>query len=384
MRVLFMASPATTHFMVMAPLAWALRAAGDQVLAAVQPDIVGAAHGCGLSTVLIGPEHREVDRWRRRGKSGIPRNGTEPPWDYLRAEWRERAAQTVPRAIEVARAWRPDLLVADPLALTAPLVGGVLGIPVVEHRWGVDLVAAQRSRHMREALGEVCDELGLPGGRPPEPVVVLDPCPPRLRVPSVTPGSPIRAIPNNGAGVVPGWATDGRRRVCVCLGNRTLQMDGYSLLDGIVAACGDLAGTETVVTAPAEVGDRLGCVPPSVRMVGQVPLDVFLSGCAAVIQHGGWGTALTAMALGVPQVTVSRFPYQTEVGERIAAAGAGLCVAAAGEGVEVGREQVAAAVEAVLTEQRYRDGARALRDEAAAMPHPAEVARSLRELVAGT
>ena len=101
MRVLFMASPATTHLRVMAPLAWALRANGDQVLVACQPDIVAAAHGCGLSAVVVGPEHREVDRWRRRGDSGAPPKAAVPPWDYLRAEWQERAAQTCPRAIEV-------------------------------------------------------------------------------------------------------------------------------------------------------------------------------------------------------------------------------------------------------------------------------------------
>lgn len=384
MRVLFMASPAATHLTVMAPLAWALRAGGDQVLVACQPELVAAARGCGLSTVVVGPEHREVDRWRHRGDGGIPRTAAGPPWEYLRAEWRERAGKTYARAIEVARAWRPDLLVADPLAFTALLVGGVLDIPVVQHRWGVDVIAAERSRHLQEALRELCGELGLPGERLPEPVLVLDPCPPRLRVSCVTPGVPIRAVPSNGAGVAPGWAADGRRRVCVCLGNRTLQMDGLPLLANVVAACGDLAGTETVVTVSPQVGAELKAVPASVRLVGQVPLDLFLSGCAAVVQHGGWGTALTAMVLGVPQVTVPRFPYQAEVGERIAAAGAGLCVAPAADAGEASREQVAVAVEAVLTQQRYLDGARALRDEAAKMPHPADVARNLRDLAART
>jgi UDP:flavonoid glycosyltransferase YjiC (YdhE family) len=384
MRVLFMASPAATHLMVMAPLAWALRAGGDQVLVASQPDTVAAARGCGLSTVIVGPEHREVDRWRKRRDSGISPAAAGPPWEYLRAEWRERAAQTCPRAIEVARAWQPDLLVADPLEFTALLVGGLLGIPVVQHRWGVDLIAAERHMHMRAALREVCRDLGLPGGRLPEPALVLDPCPPRLRVPGVAPGAPIRAIPSNGAGVRPGWAADGRRRVCVSLGNRTLRMGGLPLLATIIAACAGLVGTETVITAAPEACGGLADLPPSVRLVGHVPLDLFLPGCQAVVQHGGWGTALTAMALGVPQVTVPRLPYQAEVGERIAAAGAGVCVSPAGEAGEASTEQVTAAVEAVLNQQRYRDGARALRDEAAAMPHPADVARSLRDLAGRT
>ncbi|GAA3035986.1 hypothetical protein GCM10020000_11910 [Streptomyces olivoverticillatus] len=41
MRVLIIPSPVTTHFMPMIPLAWALRAAGHELLVAGQPDVMG-------------------------------------------------------------------------------------------------------------------------------------------------------------------------------------------------------------------------------------------------------------------------------------------------------------------------------------------------------
>ena len=373
MRVMVMTGPSTTHLMLMAPLAWALQAAGDQVLVVGQPDIVAAAHSAGLSVAMVGEEHREVDRWRRRK----PSVGQGPPWESLRQEWRERAERVCPQALAVARTWRPDLVVAEPLEFCAQVVGGVLDVPVVRHRWGVDVVAADRARHMREALHTYCAGLGLDGL--PEPALILDPCPPGVQSPDAAPSRPIRSVPSNGCGTLPDWALHrtAARRICVSLGTRTLRMDGLPMLRNAIEACGSLEDTETIVTADAAFREQIGPLPRSVRVVVPSPLDLFLRGCDAIVHHGGWGTALTTMAFGLPHVVLPRFPYLAEVADRIAHAGVGISVEPSGQGdTAVIRD----AVRAVLTEPTYAEAARALERAMAQMPTPAQVVGTLHDL----
>jgi len=364
MRALVIAGPAVTHLMLMAPLAWALRAAGDDILVAGPPDIAGAAAAAGLSTFVLGDDHREVERWRRRPP---PDPSGEPPWAFFREEWRDRAGRLGPRCRELIRDWRPDLLITDPLEFLALSAGAALGIPVVQHRWGLDRIGGARMHHMREALGELAT-----------PALVLDPCPPAVRVPDVPEGAPISAIPSNGIGSQPAWARrrERSRRLCLSVGNRTLRMGGMPMLRAAVDAAAALPDTETVVTIDQPSRAALGPVPDSIRLVDPVPLDLFLGTCDAVVQHGGWGTAFTALAFGLPQIVLPLFPYSAEVADRMAAAGVGPAVDPA-----EGTPAIAEAVRAVLDVDRYRAAAGTVRREMELMPSPAEVTETLRSLL---
>lgn len=356
-------SSAVTHLMLIAPLAWALRAAGHDVLVVGPPDIAAVARSAGLSAVVIGEEHNEVERWRRRP---APVPGGEPPWEFFRAEWADRADRMIPRYLVLARSWRPDLLITDPLEFVALSVGAVLNVPVVQHRWGLDLIGAARLEHMRDALGDLA-----------VPALVLDPCPPAVQSPDVVPGMPIRAVPSNGVGVLPDWVPRRRyeRRVCLSMGNRTVRMGGLPMLRHAIEAAAGLPGTETVVTVDRATQAEIGSVPACVRLVDPLPLDLLLGTCDLVVQHGGWGTAFTAMAFGLPQVVLPLFPYSAEVAGRVAAAGIGRDVDPA-----VGPAAMWDAMSAVLTESRYRTAAGAVRRELDEMPSPAEVTDTLRSM----
>ncbi len=98
---------------------------------------------------------------------------------------------------------------------------------------------------------------------------------------------------------------------------------------------------------------------------------------AAVVGHGGFGTTMTALAAGVPQVVVPLFSADQFVhADHVAAAGAGVRV----DGGPAGAPSLAAAVGQVLADPGYRRRARAVAAEIAALPDPADLVPALVEL----
>jgi glycosyltransferase len=98
----------------------------------------------------------------------------------------------------------------------------------------------------------------------------------------------------------------------------------------------------------------------------------------AVVGHGGFGTTMTALAAGVPQVVIPLFAAdQFDNAERIDAVGAGVCLDGGPEAVT----GVPKALDAVLHEPRFRGAAQRIADEIAALP-PADAAVALIERIA--
>jgi UDP:flavonoid glycosyltransferase YjiC (YdhE family) len=386
MRVLLMTTPVTTHMAPMIPLAWALRAAGHEVLVAGQADVLAAAHGAGLSAVAIGEPFyvkdlmtgdlpdglRPLEVFGRPGKAALTA-GTRV--------WLMHARYTVAEALAFAREWQPDLLVSDRLEFSTLIVAGVLNVPAVQHRWGVDPIATAAAEPARRALAGICRRLGLAEGLP-DPALILDPCPPGLQDPEVPPGEPIRFIPHNGTGLLPAWARQrgAARRVCVSLGNLTLAMNGAPLLRHVIAAFDGLDDVEAVVTVEREFHDQIGPVPPRVRITEPTPISLILPTCDAVIHHGGSGTELTAFAFGLPQLVLPQILDCFAVGDRVAACGSGVSIddAASQNSPAVIRDALAD----LLTSPGYAGSAGKVRDTMQRMPAPSDLVPSLERLAA--
>jgi UDP:flavonoid glycosyltransferase YjiC (YdhE family) len=383
MRVLFMASPVTSHFTPMIPLAWALRSAGHEVVAVGQPDLVESAHAAGMSFRTVGEAFDVSDLMISDLAGGErPVESLGRPSDALLARgarmWIMHARYTAPRYLRFARAWRPDLIVADPMEFGALVVGGVLGVPTVHHRWGIDPISAPAWRPAHRALAGTCARLGL--DRLPPPALVLDPCPAGLQAPGAAAGVPIRYVPHNGSDTVPGWALDRPkvRRVCVCLGRLTPAMNGLPLLRRVLDALASIPDLEALVALDSSYRDLLGGLPPSARLIDSVPLTLFLDTCDAVVHHGGSGTGMTASAFGLPQLVLPGFQDQFAFGDLVAACGAGITIGDAPH--QNNAAAIRDAVIAVLSEPRYREGAELLRARIAAMPSPAALVPVLERL----
>jgi UDP:flavonoid glycosyltransferase YjiC (YdhE family) len=128
----------------------------------------------------------------------------------------------------------------------------------------------------------------------------------------------------------------------------------------------------------------LGPVPANVHVEPWIDQAPVLEHADLVVCHGGSGTALGALAAGVPVVMVPLFADQFENARRIAATGAGRVVEA--QFTTGGRRSINAAapveiarsIEDVLGDVTYRDRARAIGAEMAATPTVEDVLTRLR------
>jgi MGT family glycosyltransferase len=105
---------------------------------------------------------------------------------------------------------------------------------------------------------------------------------------------------------------------------------------------------------PAGLG--LGPVSPNVRIERWVSHSDLFPKVSLVVTHGGSGTVLAALSVGVPLVIVPMQWDHAENAQRVARAGAGLCLAAH----RCTPERLRAAVKRVLDEPSFRENAQRL------------------------
>ncbi|MGV9297618.1 MULTISPECIES: glycosyltransferase [Amycolatopsis] len=397
MRILFVTWSAPGHFNPMVPLARACLAVGHEVRVAGPPSCRNPIVSAGLPAVVCG---EDVDL------SAIPTDGRLRAWDEPESwpmGWPQRPgllgpAQTdaldcaadrqvvvaeamLPQLIAFGRWWGADLVVADPLTFAGPVAAAALGVPLVSHGWEIGTVLhaerAGRGVHYREGYAQLFRSRGLE----PQPAsrVLVDPCPPSLVAggEGVVRRVPIRHQSYTGSGAVPSWLVEPRerRRICLTGGIATGKIDGGQakrVLADLIELTGDL---DAEILLAGEQGTTAEPLPPRVREIGLVPFSLLLPSCDAVVHHGGTGTALCAVAAGVPQVVVPRSPIYGEVGHQIAAAGAGRVLPAGAE-----RAALTSAIEEVLTDSRYPKALAGLRREIEDAPTPAAVAERLPEV----
>ncbi|MGW0534417.1 nucleotide disphospho-sugar-binding domain-containing protein [Streptomyces sp. NPDC003032] len=405
MRVLLTVSDWRGHYFCMVPLGWALQAAGHDVRVACPPGQTDAISDAGLVPVpvLDGPDMMTMARmnlyvealFAQRTLPGNPLHPlTAEPIERLDAvDVRSQAptffedaqaavARSCDGAVEFAKAWQPQLVVHDVMAMEGALAAKVLGIPAVyaapglfgtvETVPGLDLTAATPlASFERHGVG--------PWSRA-DIAYVVDPSPDDA-VPPLGEARrlPVRYVPYNGTGTLPGWVLEprDRPRVCVLWGNSASGLFGTEVptLRYAVDAAVE-AGAEVVLTAsPAQV-EALGPLPEEVRVLRDFPLDLLLEVCDVLIHHGSDNCYLNAAAAGVPQVGLALNTDQREFGRRMEPTGA--CVTL--PGFEATREEVGRAVSAVLTGPSYQEAARRLRAENDARPTPADLVGELEKL----
>ncbi|SDM76575.1 nucleotide disphospho-sugar-binding domain-containing protein [Allokutzneria albata] len=303
MRVLFVSSPGVGHVFPMVPLAWAFRAAGHEVLVATSGEALAVA-GAGLPVVDIAPglNRAEVMARLRRERPDIVQA-------MLTAEVRdlneivEAMAEIAPvlfdGALAVAREWRPDLVVQSQGQSVGLLVAGVLGIPLVEHNFGI-IRATGTQESVYSRLASTFDSYGfaMPTSRE-----WIDVAPPSMGAAPV--GLSMRYIPYNGGAVLPSWlrSVPERPRVAVTLGTVAPGMTGIGPVGQIISCAKEIDAEFVLALGDVDLGG-FGPLPENVRAAGWVPLNALLPSCAAIVHHGGAGSTMAALDAGVPQLVL--------------------------------------------------------------------------------
>ena len=387
MRVLFVTAAWKSHYLFMVPLAWAFHAAGHEVRVAGQPSVLPAITESGLTAVCAGPD---VD-FAAMHQGQVNENGG-------RGHYREHEAivtmfHTVAEAmaedlVTFARGWRPDLIIRDPVGFAACVAAAAVGVPLIRHSWGPDMFAADQGRWlehlMQERLAPAFDHFA---GSAPDDLGrwIIDPCPAGLQMPSADPALPVRFVPYNGSGSVPAWLRrpTGSTRVCVTWGTFTSSATadaGMFMVPQVIEALSEL-DVDVVAAVTATEAARLGDLPPQVTVAAQIPLNVLLGSCAAVVHHGGATTMLSSALYGVPQLAITHMFEQAFNGVRLAASGAGSHLPATDADVTAIRNHVSA----LLHDEAYLTAACGLRSEILARPTPSKVVDEIAALLrAGT
>jgi UDP:flavonoid glycosyltransferase YjiC (YdhE family) len=282
------------------------------------------------------------------------------------------AEQMADGLLELARSWRPDVVVWDPATLAAPLAAEAVGARSVRYLWGLDMIGRGTTlvERLPARFRELYDRYGVTLSDDPD-WWTFDPSPPSVWPVTTGARHPVRYIPFSPNGEPPAWlfAPATRPRVCLTFGSgitvKEFVADGGFGNSPIVRAVTDLDVEVVLAVSPADRA-ALGSLPDSVRTVSDCPLSTLLPTCAAVVHHGGNGTLLTAALLGVPQVVLSYLPDLRFSAEAFAGSGAVAHLPAD----QVSYGSVHDAVSRALTDPAVRSAAGELRQEMLAQPLP--------------
>jgi len=375
MRVLCTAVPGSGLFLPTVPLAWALRAAGHEVLLLNNGAGARAAAGAGLPVVDPLPER---DLWAEfmAAVAGLLKGGGDRQPERGGFGW--FGEQMIEGMLPVARAFRPDLVITTAEQGAGRLIAADLDVPLVEQ--GIRLGWAGLDDHVVESRQDIADyleptrgRLGLPAA-PVNPAATVDVRPPSMGGVATDTQFLMRYVPYNESRVVPGWVTlpPSRPRVCVTLGSVLPALGGVGALRGILANMSTM-DIEILLAAGDIDLSELGELPANVRPLGWMPLNALMPTCDAIVHHGGSATVMTPLACGVPQVCLPKFADQPLNAKLMADRGVGLTVTEP--------EQIGEALSQVLEQAKFRETAADVRDEIAWQPSPAEVVGRLAKLV---
>lgn len=371
MRVLFTCVSGYGHFLPLVPLAQAFRARGDTVLVAAAASHSEQAELAGLELLPTGLDEREVNA---RFAPAHAHSQTLPIPDRRRYVFTQRfaiveAPARVGALLERARAFEPDLIVHDASELSAAVVGAQLGLPTVHHSFGRMIPWST----IEAAVPEVAP-MWERAGVEPEPHAgmfrgpFVDICPPSLV--SDRPPDGTTVLQRRPVDAEASARTDDRPLIYVTLGT---VVRNTATLDVLLAGLANLDADVLLTTGWQNDPAELSAIPANATVERFVPQDEILPRSSLIVTHAGSGSMLGALAHGIPLLAVPHAADQFDNAAAVAAAGAGRVVMPD----ELTESAVRDAAHALLADPSYRDAARVIAAEIAAMPSAADVAERL-------
>ncbi|HEX6539664.1 MAG TPA: glycosyltransferase [Candidatus Dormibacteraeota bacterium] len=379
MRALFTVQPSTGHLHPLVPVARALEDAGHEVAVCSSASFREDVQGFGLTHIAAGLDWLAGDHSTWTAFPPMPPPGPEFARFVVTVFADVTTSRMVPDLLDIARDWRPDIIIrehfefggclaAEVLRIPHASIGGnaysAIDSPEVHYFPGNRLMVADAMTGHRTRLGLPPDpEVLMPFRKlhlvftPPSWDAADAPRPPnihRLRHTStIRPGARLDD-----------WVGQLRERPTVLASLGTVFNNTPGVLEAIVAG---LAGEPVnLIVAIGRNGDpdRFGSVPENVRLEAYVEQPLLLAHCDAFVTHGGFNSVKEAASLGVPMVVVPITADQPYSAQR--------CVEL-GIGRAIGRDNLTAdavhdAVVDVLNTPSYRDDAKRFQAEMNSLP----------------
>ncbi|SNT17643.1 glycosyltransferase [Rhodococcoides kyotonense] len=369
MRILVTACGGEGHLGPLLPFVSAARDRGDDVLLVVPPAQEDTARATGCRYETTGSPDKELkSRIHRDLQSGD-------------REVRVRAAEVelfgrlltdaaLPTMHSAAETFRPDLVLREPCDYASAIVAHRMDIPVTT----VGISPGRADISGLKLASEVIEPI-QPGTRK---YVEAAPYLTRFPIDDAT-GYPdtrrygfrVACDRSTSTSTPVVWLTFGTVNTA------------FEQIEGTwTAALEALGSLDVQVVASVGRGGRRYPAPPNVEVVDWVEASDILGRASAVVCHGGSGTTLSALAAGVPVVTVPMLADQPANASMVESLGAGITVAPkAGTKIQGLTSddvpRLRAAVEDVLEDRRYRTAAKRVADLYATLPTVAEALDSV-------
>ena len=367
MRILFATTRGAGHLGPLVPFAHACAAAGHEVRVAAAPSVEHHVRRAGLPYLHLDEPDEAImaAAWEKV----IPAPREEQARIVFQEVFAgEFASSALPRMVEIARRWRPHLIVRETSEFASVLAAATIGVPTVHVACFLSGVG-DRELGLDDALGRL-----RPGFRMPraEPLLTLAPRalehPDHPEAPGVrrfrAPRLPARSLPD-------WWNGSSQPLVYVSFGSSAA---GNGFFPDVYRESAEALGelpVRVLLTLGTEVDPSdLGPVPANVHVEPWVPQGAVMAHASAMVGHGGSGSTLAAMAAGMPLAVLPLFADQPENADRVAELGAGLRLD--------GTAQLADGIFELLDDPFYRANARSVAAEIEALP-PVDAAVAVLE-----
>lgn len=365
MRVLFGFAGGRGHLEPLRVLARAARDAGHEVAFSGRPWMGSHVEALGYQFLAAGPDEGLTPTrmpLRRRAVEDEERN-------FVAGFVGRIATERAPVLIERCRAWAPDVILWEESDFAAPVVAERLGIPHAAHR-----VLAAGALARRDYLSEPLDRLRAAHGLDADPELAmldrhltLSPFPPSFRDPAIPPPPTEYAYRMGTPTEIPGradWLPRGDGPLIYFTLGTIFNVEAGDLYRRVLAGLRKGAA-RAVVTVGRELDPaELGIQPDRIHVTTFVPQAELLPHVDAVVSHGGSGTVLGTLAHGVPQIVLAMGADQPHNAVRVETLGLGLAL----DPHTVTPDEIADAVERILTEPAFRRAAARVRAEIASLP----------------
>jgi MGT family glycosyltransferase len=137
-----------------------------------------------------------------------------------------------------------------------------------------------------------------------------------------------------------------------------------------------LASEDVLVVVTTPEPEKLGALPPNVRVERMIPHSLLLPHVDVMVTNGGYNGVKVALAHGVPLVAAGKTEDKPEVSSRVAWSGAGIDLKTGSPTPA----QLRQAIREVIQNPSYRQNARAIQLDFARHDSPTEVAQLLEQL----
>lgn len=382
MRVLCSTTAGEGHFGPVRVLAQACHAAGHEVRVAAPVSFADSVERAGLEHVPVAEPSAAA-----MGVvfASLARMSREEANRTVMAEvfGRLDAQAAFPDVQAAVTSWRPDVVLRDPAELASLAVAEASGIAHIEVAIAVAALMEWGLVHLAEPMLELDELAGLGHGSllraaAVAPVFTMVPeamdrvvGPSGVTAPLVREVVRFRAARDWGPGRLPGpWGDPQAPLVYVTFG--TVAGGLEHLREVFPATLHALSALPVRVLMTTGYSGEVAPddVPGNALVERFWPQDEIMPLAAAVVSHGGFGTTLSALSAGVPQVVVPLFSTDQYLNaQAVSAMGAGVTIDDGPEAVSA----VAAAVTRVLSEPAFQTRSSDIAEQIQALPRAAEV-----------